>query len=132
MRKCRFCHGDIDDAARVCVHCGRDLFGGHTIVATDAPPLALTPPAAAPTPVAIAADHDVARQASAIGLNILEAFLVLLALSSAGCGLLSLSNATQGVGLLTGGCFLLILARLIQADVQHRALRHTIATRSIR
>jgi hypothetical protein len=37
MRKCRFCQQDIEDAARACVHCGRDLFGGHTIAAADAP-----------------------------------------------------------------------------------------------
>jgi hypothetical protein len=30
MRKCHFCHEDIEDAARVCVHCGRDLIPGHT------------------------------------------------------------------------------------------------------
>lgn len=41
MRKCRFCHEDIADAATVCPHCRRDLIPGrHTAPAltTSAPP----------------------------------------------------------------------------------------------
>ena len=29
MRKCRFCHEDIQDASRVCEHCGKDLIPGR-------------------------------------------------------------------------------------------------------
>jgi hypothetical protein len=39
MRKCRFCHEDIDDAARVCVHCGRELFAAPIAAVVPAPPV---------------------------------------------------------------------------------------------
>lgn len=29
MRKCHFCHEDIQDASRVCEHCGKDLIPGR-------------------------------------------------------------------------------------------------------
>jgi hypothetical protein len=45
MRKCRFCHQDIPDAAIVCAHCGRDLIAGrHTA------PAMVTPTTSAPLP----------------------------------------------------------------------------------
>jgi hypothetical protein len=40
MRKCHFCHEDIEDAARVCVHCGRDLIPGHTSAPIETVPAA--------------------------------------------------------------------------------------------
>jgi hypothetical protein len=46
MRKCRFCHEDIEDAATVCAHCSRDLIPGrHT-----APAAVVTPTTSAPPP----------------------------------------------------------------------------------
>jgi hypothetical protein len=43
MRKCRFCHDDIEDAATVCPHCGRDLIPGRrTVYPTEPAPTAMT------------------------------------------------------------------------------------------
>jgi hypothetical protein len=47
-------------------------------------------------------------------------FLVILGLLVVLGGILSLTQATLGVGLIAIGCFLAILARLAQAEVQHR------------
>jgi hypothetical protein len=38
-------------------------------------------------------------------------------------GLASLSEATMGVGLIAGGCFLGIQARLLQAQAHHEATK---------
>lgn len=46
--------------------------------------------------------------------------LLLVGLLLAGAGLLSLSQATLGIGLIGLACFCGITARLIQADHQHR------------
>lgn len=46
--------------------------------------------------------------------------LLVLALLAAGIGLLSLSQATAGVGMLAGACLLAICARIAQAARQHR------------
>jgi len=48
--------------------------------------------------------------------------LVLAALGSALLGLSLLSQATMGVGFLALACFCGILARIVQASAQHRAL----------
>ncbi|WP_158606133.1 hypothetical protein [Simplicispira hankyongi] len=47
-------------------------------------------------------------------------FLVILGILVVIGGILSLSQATLGVGLIAIGCFLAILARLAQAEAQHR------------
>lgn len=48
--------------------------------------------------------------------------LILVALAAAGLGLLFLSQATIGVGLIAGGCLLAVWARLVQASAHHRDL----------
>ena len=55
--------------------------------------------------------------------------LILLALIAAGAGTLFLSEATTGVGILAISCFLGILARIAQADAQHKELKKLIAER---
>lgn len=47
-------------------------------------------------------------------------FLLLAASLFALIGLFMLSNATAGVGLLTAGCFLAIIARIAQASHHHK------------
>jgi hypothetical protein len=47
--------------------------------------------------------------------------LVPAALGSAALGAVMLTQATMGVGLLCGACFLGILTRVIQAGLHHRA-----------
>jgi len=47
-------------------------------------------------------------------------FLVILGLLVVLGGILSLTQATLGVGLIAIGCLLAILARLAQAEAQHR------------
>ena len=49
--------------------------------------------------------------------------LVLAALGLAGLGVLLLSEATAGVGVLALACVLGILARIFQASQQHRDLK---------
>lgn len=46
--------------------------------------------------------------------------LLLAALVSAGAGVLFLSNATSGVGLICVGCLFGVWARILQAGVHHR------------
>ena len=48
--------------------------------------------------------------------------LIVLSLFVAFFGLLTLSNATLGVGVMAGACLLAILARIAQAHQHHREL----------
>lgn len=48
--------------------------------------------------------------------------LVLIAIAVVAFGVMSLSQATLGVGIIAIGCFIAILARLAQAAEQHKAL----------
>jgi tryptophan-rich sensory protein len=52
----------------------------------------------------------------------MSALLVVIAILAVGYGLISLSQATLGVGMIAIGCFVAILARLVQAAEHHRAL----------
>lgn len=122
MRKCHFCKKDIQDASRVCEHCGRDLV-------PHAPPLTreITRDAATwPIPTAVAAAAG--RPASA-GSSIFAGVLVAVALLSAAGGVASLSNATAGVGGIAFACFLGILARVVQAERHHAALVRVLSER---
>jgi hypothetical protein len=48
--------------------------------------------------------------------------LVVIAVLTAIFGAASLSQATMGVGIICIGCFIAILARIVQASVQHNEL----------
>jgi hypothetical protein len=52
--------------------------------------------------------------------------LIILAVLAALVGLVSLSQATLGVGLICGGCLLGVLARIAQAQAQHRELQEVL------
>jgi hypothetical protein len=58
----------------------------------------------------------------------MTALLVLLAICAGGLGLLFLSQATTGVGLIAGGCLLAIFARLVQAEQHQREWRERTGT----
>lgn len=57
--------------------------------------------------------------------------LIVVAILVAGFGVLSLSNATLGVGLLCSAVALLILARISQADRHHRQVLERLGARTM-
>ena len=52
----------------------------------------------------------------------MSALLVIIAVLVVGFGFMSLSQATMAVGMIAIGCFVGILARLVQAAEHHRAV----------
>src|SRR5688572_28978235 len=63
------------------------------------------------------------------GAAMVTFFLVVVALLAVLWGLLTLTQATQGVGAIAIACFLVILARLAQAGDHHRAIRDVLTSR---
>lgn len=61
----------------------------------------------------------------------MDGILVLLSMLAGGGGLLLLSQATLGVGIICGGCLLAILARMAQAAHQHRELIRKLESASV-
>lgn len=55
--------------------------------------------------------------------------MLVLAIVAGGVGLLALSNATLGVGLLACACLLAIAARIVQAEAQHQEVLRELARR---
>lgn len=66
---------------------------------------------------------DTEPSGAAVGTGL----LVVAGIAAAGLGLLSLSQATSGVGLLCAACFLGMLARLVQARGHQAQVRHLLA-----
>jgi len=60
------------------------------------------------------------------------AFLIVLALLAGFGGLMFLSNATTGVGVICFACLFAILARIAQAAEQHKELKSVLEIRSQR
>lgn len=58
----------------------------------------------------------------AIGVNTGVTLLLVFAVIVAVIGLVSLSSATSGPGLIALGCFLAIIGRILQAGAHHKAI----------
>jgi hypothetical protein len=94
MRKCRFCGQEIQDASRVCEHCGRDLMPSH---APEAPPLASAPssPVAPPTIARVSIVDVNMPFASMVGFMVkwaiaaIPAFLILAVIGAVLAGILA-------------------------------------------
>lgn len=56
------------------------------------------------------------------GVRPATVLLVLVGAGAVGLGLLFLSEATTGIGLIAAGCFLAIVARIAQASSHHRSI----------
>lgn len=105
MKKCPYCHGENADDATMCAHCGR----GRVAAVRQAPAPDPLPSASAKPPQPTVTDLS--------GGGIL---LIILAVVAAVVGLLALSSATLGVGILALACFLGICVRLTQAARHHQ------------
>jgi hypothetical protein len=92
---CPFCAEAIDSTGKVCPFCGKTLSGRHLL--------------------AEATTRAVPLSGGAIVLLVLAVLGGLL-------GLLFLSQATTGVGLMTVACLLAICARIAQAGTHHTAM----------
>jgi predicted amidophosphoribosyltransferase len=74
MRKCRFCHEDIEDAATVCQHCGRDLIPGrHTPPAMVMPTSSALPLTVRTCPFCAEEIQDAAIKCKHCGSSLTEA-----------------------------------------------------------
>jgi hypothetical protein len=98
--KCPYCSGSVDRTDKVCPHCTRSL---------TARALQENPPGG---PDAVSA--------VVVGVPTSTTVLLILALLLGLFGLLSLSEATRGVGLICAGCLLAVWGRIFQAAGHHR------------
>jgi len=95
MRKCRFCAKEIQDASRVCEHCGKDLVPGRVAEPAPAPEPVYVPepyipldPTLSPAPIARVAVVDIDMPFSQMivfmikwGLAAVPALMILAALA---------------------------------------------------
>jgi hypothetical protein len=98
VESCPHCGNPIARTDRTCPHCGKGLTGKALLAENrgQAAPIESHP-------------------AGAI-------LLTLLGLVLAGIGAATLTQATLGVGLIAGGCFAAIFARIVQAGAHHRQM----------
>lgn len=99
--KCPYCSGSVIRTDTTCPHCKRSL----TRAAADQTRLPATMPSS-------------------------TILLVGLGVVFAGLGVLMLSEATRGVGLICAGCFAGVWARVIQAGAHHHNVLRALAERA--
>ena len=90
--KCPYCAEDVQATDRICPSCGKGLSGKALL----------------------------AKEARVEGVPAGAMLLLLGAVLLAAAGLLFMSNATSGVGLITFGCLLAVWARILQAGAHHK------------
>lgn len=98
--KCPYCFGVIDRTDKVCPHCTRGLTGRA---------LQENPPGG---PAAVSA--------VVVGVPTSTTVLLILAILLGLFGVLTLSEATRGVGMICFGCLLAVWGRIFQAAAHHR------------
>ena len=91
--KCPHCGGNVWHTDKICQACGKGLAGSALLAKT-------------------------ATAGSPAGTWL----LMIAAFGAALLGLVTLSQATMGVGLLCGGCLFAIWARIVQAGAFHKEL----------
>jgi zinc-ribbon domain len=104
--RCPHCGYEVSPAARTCGNCGKGLSGSDLLAPRDL--LAPKPPEA---------------------LSIGSILLLGLAFLLLPVGLLFISQATFGVGVLIVACLLAIAARIAQAGAHHKALMYELTKR---
>jgi hypothetical protein len=82
-----------------------------------------------PEPTAAQQPFAEPKAAGSWAMTALMVLSVLAALGGVGVGVAMLTQATMGVGLIGGACFLGILTRLMQAGRHHRLLLHSLSHR---
>jgi hypothetical protein len=122
MRKCRFCHEEIQDASRVCEHCGKELLPPAAAVVVPEPSgrALLAPP---PTPVLVqtvviqASPVTVAQVLTRIAWGAALGVIVLAALA----GLVNIqlaASAPQQAAAASMSCFYVIVPYVFARGVQ--------------
>lgn len=91
---CPHCSGVVERTDKTCPHCQRGLSGRALLATADGQRLPATMP-------------------SSTMIALLFGFLLMA------FGVLMLSEATRGVGLICAGCFLGVWARILQAGAHH-------------
>jgi len=127
---CRFCERGSDTDSLSHFHSEESHFESEEFPApipfsrpSTRQALVVPRPAPGSEPSLMASEPPAAKAAYARGFAIVTmVILVAAALGSAALGAVLLTQATMGVGLLCGACFLGILTRVIQAGLHHRAL----------
>lgn len=101
MRKCRFCAEEIQDAAVVCKHCGRDLIPGRATAPTKVTVTGVDP---------FAAYHTTIQGKKPGSITVIGYLGIGLGVFVALVGLVALTQVLAGQ---EGGAFILILVGVL-------------------